>query len=98
MRLLQHHSQARLQPVKTSLPVVHAINANTPRRWFVKTAEEFRDRALSATRFANKRDALSAANPEVEIRQHLPALRIRKCRPIKNDFPDSSFNRARIQI
>ena len=78
MRFLQHDSQTRLQPVQTSLPVVDSIDPDTARRRLVKTAEQFRDRALAAAGFADKGDALSAANAEIEVRQHRPALRIGK--------------------
>jgi len=98
MRLLQHNSQAGLQPVETSLPIIDAINANAPFRRLIKTAEQFRDRALAPTCFADQCDALSSSNTEIEILQHRSALRIGERRPIEDDFADSSFDRTRIQF
>jgi hypothetical protein len=91
MRFLQHNAETRLQPMQATPPIIHAVDPNTSGRRFVKPAKQLRNRALPSPGFANQRDALSAANPNAEVLQHRPTLRIGKRRVVKNDFADSSL-------
>ena len=86
MWFLGNDSKTRLQPVEAPLPVIHAVNQDAALGGFVKTAKQFRDGTLAASRFADQGDAFPGANPEIEIHQHRSAPRIRECRAIENDL------------